>query len=67
MWPIFDYIMAKLHIMAKLQSYQQDIDGLSKGVKYESNSSGVFNIKLRTLHMTSYNGNNYRRKESLKC
>mgnify|MGYP007133273740 CR=1 FL=1 len=59
MWPRFDYILLKY------QSYKNDIYGHSKIIKYESNSSVVFNIKLRTLHMTSYNGNNYRRKEAV--
>jgi len=48
--------------MLKYQSYQKLTSmNTPKGIKYESNGSVVFNIKLRTLHMISYKGNNYRR------
>ena len=59
MWPRVDYIMLKY------KSYKNDIYGHSKRINYASNGSVELNIKLRTLHMTSYNGNNYRRKEAL--
>jgi len=39
--------------MLKYKSYKNDIYGHSKRIKYAPNGSVVFNIKLRTLHMTS--------------
>jgi len=47
MWSRFDYIMLKY------QSFKNYINGHSKGIKYAYNGLVEFNIKLRTLHMTS--------------
>jgi len=48
-----EYVAKIEFILLKYQSYKNDIYEHSKIFKYAPNGSVEFNIKLRTIHMTS--------------